>query len=316
MGSAAFSRMTELCGEEGQGGLGLTKPFPRHNLIHREKTMKHKLIVSGVLLLFACGLAAPAAAQSRTGFRLGGGLGYFGGGDLNTGIQGMSDLYSTLYQAIGVNVQNGYKPVHLGMDLNGEFFFHLSPEFAIGFGVGYLSMAKDSSLDLSLGTESVSIGWKPKIQAIPLTLNLHYYIPVGGRVKLVVSAGAGFYMAKIDFTQNADSDTDVYKMSANGFGAHGGLGMEVGLSSNVSLVIDLLGRLASISGFTGDHTWSGGTEAGGKFYHFEGTFFPYGTFPILTFSDSLPTGSTIANAREAKLDLSGFSAIAGFLFRF
>lgn len=285
--------------------------------------MKKAFAVLGVLALLALGLAVPASAQSRLGFKIGGGLAYLGGGDLNKGLQGMSDLLGDIYTLGGVTVGGGYSPVHLGMDLAGEIIFQITPNMGIGLGAGYFSASKASEMTLTTPTDSATMNWKPQAGVIPITLNFHYSIPAGGSLKFNIHAGVGYYLATLKHTQHIilifELD-DEYDLSGSGFGAHGGVGLEIALSPNVGFTFDILGRFASLGPFKGDRTYSVGmgtnTETGGTLWYEDVTMGTLGTYPYLAYDADAPGGSGISGVHEAKLDLSGFSAVAGFIFRF
>jgi hypothetical protein len=71
-----------------------------------------------------------------------------------------------------------------------------------------------------------------------------------------------------------------------------------------------------VTGFSGDFIYYGITETGGKLWYYELNIPSLGgNRSLIEYSDTQPSGG-ISNVREAKLDLSGFSALAGFIFRF
>ena len=285
--------------------------------------MKNRMIGVGVLLFFALGLAVPAPAQSRLGFKIGGGLAYVGGGDFNKGLQGMSDFLYDVFTLAGVTASGGYKPVHLGFDLNGELIFQITPKMGIGLGAGYLSVSRLSEMTLTTPTVTEKESWHPRASVIPITLNFHYSIPAGASLKFNIHAGVGYYMVGLKDTQRlvffVIEDRE-YDTSGSGFGAHGGIGLEIALSPNVGFTFDILGRFASISPIKGDGTAKAGgstiTETGATFWYAEENVGILGTYAMLYFDPDMPSGSDLFNVREAKLDLSGFSAVAGFIFRF
>ncbi len=283
--------------------------------------MKKVFVLCCVLTLSLALLQVPAQAQSRFGFKVSGGLAYAGGGDINNGLQGWSDFYHEFMSLLGYSpVSGGYDPFHLGLDFQGEFLFQVSPSVALGLGGGYMTISKDSTLTGTYLSNSVSLTWKPQVTAIPITFNFHYYVPAGSSLKFVFTAGVGYYLTKPNFDfvigGSGSSSTEKYDLSGSGFGFHGGLGLDVALSPAVSLVLDFLGRYATASGFTGSYTTSSGSQTNGKLYYYEATVTGAGVFPVLTYSNTMPSGSGVGNAREAKLDLSGFSALLGFVFHF
>lgn len=279
--------------------------------------MKNKSAFLALALMLALGFVLPSSAQSRFGLKIGGGLGYLDGGDVNAGYQGLSDLYREILSLIPHTTFSGrYEPFHLGMDFNGEIFYQVSPEIAIGLGVGVLTATRESSMTLTDGHDSSVFYWKPTVKAIPVTLNFHYFVPVAGGVKLVLSAGAGVFIAGFDMEQTFFSDeSNLMETSAVGFGGHGGLGLEIELTKSLSLTLDLLGRYARVGGLTG--TWSDEPGAEGKLWYLDATIEGEGPYPMVILDEGIPSGegAVMENVREAKLGLSGFSAVIGFLFR-
>jgi hypothetical protein len=277
--------------------------------------MKRKLIVLGALCLFVFGITAPASAQSKFGFKLGGGLAYVGGGDINAGVAGMSDFMDAILVIFGATTSGGYEAFHLGLDFDGEFMFQITPNMALGLGIGYLSASKTSTLT-GHGAATVTAEFGPKVSAIPITLNFHYLIPAGSNLNFVLHAGAGYYLASYTDDWLIDGvSSEKFDMSGGGLGFHGGVGLELALSPNFALTFDVLGRFASAGGFSGDYTVGSVTETNGKLWYWEATPGSYGTFKLITYDTTAPSGVGIANVHEAKLDLSGFSAKIGVLIR-
>lgn len=278
--------------------------------------MKRKLIVLGALFLFVFGITAPASAQSKFGFKLGGGLGYVGGGDINTGLTGLSDVMDAIMTLFGAVTSGGYEAFHLGLNFDGEFLYQITPSIALGLGVGYLSASKASTLTGTNPPATVTIDFEPKVSAIPITLNFHYLIPAGSALNFVLHAGAGYYLASYDDSWTfSGSPAETFDMSGGGLGFHGGVGLEWAMSPNFALTFDILGRFASASGFTGTYTAGSTTLTNGKLWYYQSTGTTLGTIDLITYDDVQPGGTGISNVREAKLDLSGFTAKIGVLIR-
>lgn len=270
--------------------------------------MKKALVLFAVLVLSVFLVPSPAQAQMSLGFKLTGGLGYYGAGDINTGLQGWSDAFSYIYDAYSPT--GGYMPVHLGMDFGGELLLQFNPQLAFALGVGYLQASRSSSLDI---IDDYAETWSPKISAVPITLSLHYFFPITGRIKLSLDAGVGYYFGKCTDTQHivfiGEFDR-TYDLTASGIGFQGGLGLEIPVAPAVSIVVEARGRFAKLGGFKGTVSSDSGTDSGdmwladvniGK------------KLTLIELYDATPSGD---NPRLAKLDFSGFSAAAGFVFRF
>ena len=278
--------------------------------------MKRCFVLLCVLVVSVLLVQAPAQAQTKIGFKVTGGLGFVSGGDLNTGLQGWSDAWKAIFGGIGYTVSGGYSPVHLGMDIGGEFLLQFDPSLALGLGVGYIQASKSSTLSLTYGSTSVQDSWAPKASAIPITATFYYTLPSTGSVKIFIDAGVGYYLGKytdawhVVFFGTSDETLD---MTANGIGFHGGLGVEIPFSPAISFLFEARGRYASLGNFKGTDATSSTTTTGNAWIENVNAL-GFGTFPLLYLESSTPSSSV--SPRQAKLDFSGFSAVVGFLFHF
>ena len=275
---------------------------------------KAMAIVCGAVLALAYA-ASPATAQTKFAFKLTGGLAYAGGGDLNTGLQGWSDTWITAWGS--TSHIGGYMPFHLGMDFGGEFLIQFNPSFALGLGAGYISLSKSSSLTFE---GSSTYTWNPKVSAIPITATFYYFLPSTSTMKFFLDAGVGYYVgAKYTDTQHIiffSAYDDMLDMSGSGFGFHGGLGLQIDFSPQIALLLEARGRYASLKGFTGTETSTGGSPFTGTLYYEEAQIFGTAYLPVTTVDTSVPSGTGVRNGREATIDFSGFSALIGFVFHF
>jgi len=277
--------------------------------------MRKMLTILFSAALALCLITGPAQAQGKFSFKVTGGLAYASAADINNGLQGLADLYETVFVDYGWSVTNGYAAAHLGMDFGAEFSLEIAPNVSVGLGVGYLKVSKSSHLDFTYGSVTATQSWAPQITAIPITLTFYYDLPVGPTVKVTLHGGLGYYLAKYKDTQHIDyfgvfnptADT-----SANGLGFHGGIGLEFQLTAQFGLLLEARGRYAAFGNVTGTNTWSGGSTTGKLyFYEFEET--GYGWFPAVGIWDTTPSGAWIRNVREAKIDFNGFSLRLGFV---
>jgi hypothetical protein len=273
--------------------------------------MKKIVSLFGILVLSVLLAQVPAQAQMKLGFKLTGGLGYYGAGDLNAGLQGWSDAFRAIYNTY--EASGGYSPVHWGMDFGGEFLLQFNPKLALGLGVGYIQASRSSSLTFSSSGSSVADTWSPKISAVPVTLNVHYYIPLAGKLRLSLDAGVGYYFGTCTDSQHIVFIIEIdrtYNATASGIGFHGGLGLEIPVAPAVSIVFEARGRYASLGSFKGTIK-SNSSETTGDVWIEEVTLDK--KYTLIDIWEDTPTGD---NPRLAKLDFSGFSFAAGFLFRF
>lgn len=279
------------------------------------------------LLLFAAlaFLASPGFSQSFS-FNLYGGLSYAGGGDLTKGVKGEGDLLGADYDISGT-----FKVPYLGMDFGGEIVYYFGPKLGIGLGVGYFRHAKESAVSYDIGPVGIKQTLSPKFKVIPITANLHYLLTLGPRVRIDLSAGAGYYLTTLDWENRMDIEimgfSDyfdyTFKSTKGTIGFQGGVGLEVKIAAKLALVWTVLGRYASLSELKGDWTDKGEgdlfsySEAGSGHYAWYYDL-KYGgkTYSQVIFDSDKPAGPDYSDARYAKIGLTGFITALGIKLDF
>lgn len=293
-----------------------------------------KAITAGAILLF---LVSSGFSQ-QSSITVSGGIGYATGGDLNKTIKGVSDYRLDIGGASGE-----LKPVNLGMNFNIEFMYHFNPNFGLGLGVGYFRGSKASgpssynynieiSGDLISASDSYSI--TPTISAIPITLNLHYFLPVGPKLNFDLYAGGGYYITMLDFRStefasitNLDSPLSVtedftFNATKGGPGLQAGIGFEFEVAPKVAIVLNAFGRYASVSGFKGKYTFKDRGDVTSDESGSDYTFWSYDekinskVYTQYDFYSEKTSWPDISNVKEATIDLTGFGATLGIRFKF
>jgi hypothetical protein len=279
----------------------------------------------GLALALAFGLSRPVQAQLRVGLKLYGGYGYLLAGEGNEGSKGYLDAWAAEAHTYGgYAVSGGYKPFHYGLDVGGDLIIYFTPNIGVGFGGGYLQSFSSSTIDLTKPGDSASLSTKPKISAIPIRASLYISLPMGTSANLILQGGAGYYLAKYEDIFRVVEGPDWVqldnKADGKGIGFHGGLGFELNFGPNFGLVLEGLARYAVISGFEGTCVVSVPTgtaySESGKLYFFKISDPVLGTFSFIEVAATAPSGPSISNVHEAKVDFSGFAVRAGFIFRF
>lgn len=256
-----------------------------------------------------------------TGFsiKINGGANFLMGGDYNKIITDANADPNILgYPATG---SGELKQLTMGWNFGAEFILNFTDEIGLGLGVGYITASNDSTLTSTIGIVSLSSNYKPSASVIPITLNFHYFLPLGDAFKFHFTAGPGLYLSTFEFdahfisTLLATDYTETFTPSSLAvFGFQGGLGFEIAVSPSVSLCVDALGRMANISGLKGSHTLSG-TILGvtGSISHSSDTFYyyEYGGRSFAAIQANPVSGTGISSAREASVSLSGICAMAG-----
>jgi hypothetical protein len=215
-----------------------------------------------------------------------------------------------------------------GFQFGGEFIYHFNDRFALGLGAGYFEHMKQTQASYSVAIIDIRETVTPKYKVIPITANLHYSFPWFGPIQVDLFAGAGLYLAGLDYTYRQDfsllgfNASAIYEFNGSkaGVGAQAGLNLVWVIDPKFSIVLSLSGRLASVSGFSGDWTDTGAGDFGS--YSDSGTghqiwFYKWdsGTqaYDQIVFQEEQPVeGSDISEVRVARLGLSGFTAALGF----
>jgi len=276
-----------------------------------------KKILAGCLL---CLSLSAWGFSSGLSLRLSGGLSYLTGGDLNRAIQSQNEYY----QAQFTTVTGEFQKLSFGLDFDAELVLNLSPSFGLGVGAGFLRASRENSIAPSLGSIGLTKVIDPSVSVIPITLSAHYWLALGPRLNLHISAGPGLYVSFFKFREQYDLpiliiDTDLTysPKPAVTFGVQGLMGLEMGLGDSFFLTLDVVGRFASITGLNGDWTETGHsfgspftTSGVGSLWSYEdkvdGT-----TFIFYQVSSRPPSGSNLNNVRNASVSLSGVGARIG-----
>jgi len=260
------------------------------------------------------------------GLKLSGGLSYAGGGDLAKGIKGETEYLGADYSLTGE-----FRAPYLGMEIGGELIYYFGSKFGIGLGVGYSRHAKESAVSYNIDLVGVQETLKPKYSVVPITANLHYLLALSPNLSLDLTAGAGYYLATLDWDHRMDMEIMgytgnfeyIFKSTKGTVGFQAGLGLEMKITSKAALVWTVWGRYASISELKGDWTDKAGGElwsyedsgSGGYAWYYD---LRYGgqTYARVVFDTDKPVGSNFSDVRYAKLSLTGIVTTVGLKFGF
>jgi len=285
------------------------------------------LFALGLFLLTLSLAIAPGRAEAGLAIRIFGGPGYQNIGDLNNGLKGLSDSFAYYGAGLGYSAAGTYDPIHTEMNFGGDIIFQFSPNIGIGFGSGFLRVARTSELKLTAPTPALHdevFKFSPEVTVIPIRAGLFFFLPLGSRLQISLNAGGEYYLASISSVVLDDYPGWWWgeredEARGQGFGFRGGLGLEIRLSPGLSLILEGQGRLGKVKELNGSHTYRNSfgfeeTEQGTLYYWTDLWLFQ--PFPYVAVNDTLPSEPWQQNPRKAVLDLSGWSAVAGFLFRF
>lgn len=295
-----------------------------------------------VFLFFPQGTKAETALQTpvefqmrnnetsglNIGIKLFGSLGQIvGQNDVNKHLDGWNQLLDTAANLFGYNVSGEISPLGFGSSFGGELILSFNPSISLGLGAEYLRFSKQSTKKLTVEGEMIEFSMEPKISAIPLTLTLYYGIPVGEFLKVVLGAGAGYYLGKYEGIMRQTfvdgSGTDRFESDANTFGAHGSFNLELNIGRSMALIFGVSGRFAVFKDLIGTQTYDYSDSWGDDFetfsdqtlWYVEEEMFDGQYYASLFSDDEQPEGQWYRVARKAKISLSSMALQIGILIR-
>jgi opacity protein-like surface antigen len=221
--------------------------------------MKHPHVTRAVLVLGM--LCAAGASSAGIGLRVQGGYGYIRYGDYNDRIEYLNGEYFPM-----MSIDGTLDEFHWVPEISGGVFMPLASRFDLEIGGGFIWGTREFSI------EPVGYLYEHSVRTYPFTVTLRASLPVSFMsAKPYAFAGVGAYYATLGFTYGTPAAATSFDadLSAWGFGAHGGVGLEIPLAPKASLEVGVKGRIAPIHGFEGTKTWGGGKT--------EDVFLAYGT---------------------------------------
>ena len=298
--------------------------------------MKRKLIALSAMIFgffFLTGIGIGQAQDSTKGFslKITGGYGTMAVGDFNTVVEDLDSLYTYAVSLMGYTKDGALKKLNYGIELEGEIIMKLPGNFGLGIGTGYYLRSKDSEFsveDVAFGEANVSL--KPEFTAIPITLTFYYFLPSKSLVNLYLNGGVGYYFGKATFTLRQvmepvglPPEWNEIRSEAKdqGFGFHGGVGLEFNVISKVAFFIEGNGIYCKLKSWEGDgiteDSFGFSDEDSGTVWYYEeemvGLDRSYAQFTI---SEDKPDWGYISNVRKLEWNLSGLSLRVGIRIKF
>ncbi|MFC2157046.1 hypothetical protein ACFLT9_04340 [Acidobacteriota bacterium] len=260
--------------------------------------------------------------------KLTGGVGYFSGGNIGSGIKGMYDRKSDFISSEGYFLEGSPKSFHIDSEFTGDLIIDITPHWGIGFGSGYFHATSTNTLTFykeQLVYKLEQLTSISEIRIIPLRVGLFFSVPIHRLFNISFNGGTGIYLTKFINSLGStweDLDAIGHVVKASGLGFHGGIGLELNLHRRAVFFIEFQGRFAKISNFKGTETtlsWGANLPAGyrdstttveeGSLYSVEDK-----TYSRLVISNDTPSGFESVN--KAVFDFSGISIRAGLKVRF
>jgi hypothetical protein len=261
--------------------------------------------------------AGPAGA-GRISLLLFGGGSLAAGGDLNTGAQGLADLYAG---SIGVAGDTRVAPAKLSALYGGDLAFPIASGLFITAGAEFFKASKETLVTYAKSGAADKFTARPGFQGFPLKLGMTYYPAEFIYVRL----GVSYYFAKATYFYRYEHDTFWQEWqgeaTGQGLGFWGGLGLEWALSGSLAFVFETTGQFATISGFNGTGTLIDSAAAGtvteqGTLYAFDSRTSNQKIYPVVFIRNKVPAEAGVENAREATVNFSGIAIRAGFKIKF
>jgi opacity protein-like surface antigen len=325
--------------------------------------MKKFCVFVSIGILFIC----PVFSQSKFSIRLAGGLSTSNGGDINNEIREFHRFMSNLNGMLGYSASLDLNEMNYMFNFGGELVYQFNNNFGIGLGTEYLvrtveGPAKVVYSDLTeywWGTGFYTYDEVNKhsymLKAIPILLNLYYFIPWGENKHIFLNFGSGYYYGSFkhtsDFRGTSEyreeswyywdyiynySDTgvleDTTKTTALGF--HGGIGIDLNLTSRIGVIIEARGRIVNFKDWDGDQLYEYGWEEYEWLETQERIFFDLGSDQektagklwLISFTDKTTDNKykqilifdeePDISLRRAKINLNGITLRVGIRFRF
>jgi len=292
------------------------------NVLKKRRGYALSLLAAFLSLIGASGLHAQ---EKKFCLKITGGISSFVLGDVNAYIEDTLRFKADDLESAGYVIDRELEKFHAGRDIEISILIPIAQHFHLTIGSGYLSAEKENNTYILNSSFSTLTGiLNHTVKAIPISLGIHYSLRVSTKSRLYLFSSGEFYFSK--FLESGEQRLDLKsgfpgydhtwdaETKATGLGFSGGLGFELGLSSNISFLIEAKGRFARISGFSGTGTSrydSSKDELDIHLYYYE--------FTVSALEDSyrmldLPNadhGFPLAVLRDAVIDLSGFSLKAG-----
>jgi opacity protein-like surface antigen len=242
---------------------------------------------------------------------------------------GVNETLADLAALAGFTVTDELKGMNWGPEFEGELIFHFTRHFGVSLGVEYTRRKSDSMGAVELGSlASLSLSWAPEYMAFPIKLSGYYFIPLGEKINIFAKAGVGYYIAKLKYKIQVEETLldDTYleqqtgEATDNGFGFHGGLGVEYRIATNFDLFVEGTGRYVNLKDWDVENnttsSWGNSYETGKFWYadeYNDGTDKYYASLEI---SKEMPEGPELKNVRKAEISLSGITFRLGVKIRF
>ena len=264
----------------------------------------------------------PCLCFSQISLRVFGGMSHSRSKDICTSVEAANELLD-LYDP---GHRGYYQKLCCGAHFGGELSYRLSENFSLGIGFEFIRLRNENDLSYNVGTPT-HLTTIFAINAYPLTLNVHYFLPVTNLLKAFVTVGAGYYFLDLDYSEDTLWETGslvddssryyTFQSERGTLGVQIRLGFEIFVSNTLSFFIEGTGRLARFSEIEGNWTSRGHSPVQGDFgksgsshyfWYYE-DIIEGKNYAVTAFREAAPEDAL--NARKGEIYLSGLSFTAG-----
>jgi len=294
--------------------------------------MKKKSLLLILSVFFVCFFIMPAYGQDslkRFSLKFSGGYGNTSGGDLDNVISGLNSMLSDMAAILDLTVTSQLEDMNWGPEFEGEFIFSLNEKFGLGLGVGYIRRSEESLGQMELlPLARGSLSWAPEFTAIPILLSGYYTLPIAKKLNAFFKVGIGYYFSKLKYVNREETEVlgivlwnqDQGEAKDSGFGFHGGIGLEYGISQSIAFFVEGMGRYANFEDWDVDNISSnpwGSSEMSGKFWYVE-ELNPMTNkyYTSIELSPQIPSDTGLRNVRKMAIGISGIVFKLGIRVRF
>jgi hypothetical protein len=274
----------------------------------------------GVLLIVSLPLLLPdLCGADRISLKVTAGLNYAVYGDINAGARGYLNDWKDQVIFVGGSYVDNAKPLHTGPIYSVDLVYKIGSNYSVGLGVGYVRANNRSEVTLRWpsGPETTAVAL-PDVRAIPIRLSVIKILPIDKMMDVFFAAGIDTYFAQYRSSNwpGGPGNVDHQKASAIGVGVRYGVGLDIKFASSLAFFLEGQGCYAKVRGFHGTLKSAGSTlpyEEHGTLYYYnfmggQGNQTPY---PTVLIHDTKPSEDVYSNVRQARVDFSGFSVLAG-----
>lgn len=241
------------------------------------------------------------------------GFNHIAAAEINHGIRGVVDYYKFILSRWGHYFDREVEPFHSGFDFGADAIYNINSHIGVGLGLSYVQWGNKSWLSLKEPQYARRLDSTPRVKAYPVRLGAFVTLPVFRNINVTFNAGPSYYFVHYKYNMSYRPYALILKASGQGWGFHGGAGLELEWNSRSTLFIEYQGRYAKLNNFEGVEE-----EVIGAFRDkVEG--------PLLYIAgEGLPTLIGIFNeaphwydtVRKANFDLSGFAVRVGVKVKF